>query len=342
MLNLLQLSLNKQKLDEVHSSYVSILNQISEDEMLLLAILTDDPLSFVAKYDYDENRGEFFNYQYLENPHPEKDFQFPQHFELYITNLRRLHLVSFTIEKQVPIVHDNTQTGVTQYLKLELTNLGQHFFRATTASNMKIEFKGKYKSLQTFTSDELGNFTIITGKNGRGKTHLLQAIAKTQPPATNSDDFTATIIPKINRLQVEGLEGFTQNIAQRANIRDRVNNLYSQFVALHNPEGKEIARRIVDERIDITTFFPYEKEVVKRVFDVQDDMQILLKTKIITSNYTIHANDHKSLREVFLRWLQQNRMLFVFLIDVCQGSGKTFDEIVPDDLYKVSVHEKYI
>lgn len=42
---------------------------------------------------------------------------------------------------------------------------------------MKIDFSGEYKSLKTFVSDELNDFTVITGKNGSGKsldsTHLI-------------------------------------------------------------------------------------------------------------------------------------------------------------------------
>ncbi|MCT8341265.1 ATP-binding protein [Flavobacteriaceae bacterium TK19130] len=39
---------------------------------------------------------------------------------------------------------------------------------------MTIELKGEYKSLTSFLSDPLSNFTVITGRNGSGKTQLLE------------------------------------------------------------------------------------------------------------------------------------------------------------------------
>ena len=41
---------------------------------------------------------------------------------------------------------------------------------------MKIILKGSYMSLSSFESEELNDFTIITGKNGTGKTQLIQLI----------------------------------------------------------------------------------------------------------------------------------------------------------------------
>lgn len=41
---------------------------------------------------------------------------------------------------------------------------------------MKINFNGFYKSLSSFTSEELPDFTVITGKNGSGKSQLISCI----------------------------------------------------------------------------------------------------------------------------------------------------------------------
>ena len=41
---------------------------------------------------------------------------------------------------------------------------------------MTIKFNTQYKSINQFTSVDFADFTILTGPNGSGKTHLLRAI----------------------------------------------------------------------------------------------------------------------------------------------------------------------
>ena len=41
---------------------------------------------------------------------------------------------------------------------------------------MKLQFKEEYLSIKEFESIELTNFSILTGVNGSGKTHLLNAL----------------------------------------------------------------------------------------------------------------------------------------------------------------------
>jgi ABC-type uncharacterized transport system ATPase component len=43
---------------------------------------------------------------------------------------------------------------------------------------MRIEFNRDHKSISAFDPIDLGRFTVITGENGAGKTHLLEAIAE--------------------------------------------------------------------------------------------------------------------------------------------------------------------
>lgn len=65
---------------------------------------------------------------------------------------------------------------------------------------MKIQLSSKYKSLYKFESDELSNFTIITGKNGSGKTQLIDLISS----STNYQALGFT--SDIQNIQVEGIK----------------------------------------------------------------------------------------------------------------------------------------
>lgn len=43
---------------------------------------------------------------------------------------------------------------------------------------MEITIKQKYKSLENVSKFLLPDFTVLTGKNGSGKSHLLEAMSK--------------------------------------------------------------------------------------------------------------------------------------------------------------------
>jgi energy-coupling factor transporter ATP-binding protein EcfA2 len=61
---------------------------------------------------------------------------------------------------------------------------------------MKIEFKGKWKSIESFTWDNIAPFAIITGKNGVGKSQLLNMLTHYFPdrPENWNHQFPGTLM----------------------------------------------------------------------------------------------------------------------------------------------------
>ena len=53
---------------------------------------------------------------------------------------------------------------------------------------MKLNFKEQYKSISKFNSVELEDFTVLTGVNGSGKSHLLEAIEQKKVVITGFED----------------------------------------------------------------------------------------------------------------------------------------------------------
>ncbi len=60
---------------------------------------------------------------------------------------------------------------------------------------MKVSFSQKYKSINTFTEIEIPEFSVFVGKNGSGKTHLLQAI---KAGSVKADSFSLEQISYFN------------------------------------------------------------------------------------------------------------------------------------------------
>lgn len=87
---------------------------------------------------------------------------------------------------------------------------------------MKIRLVKPYKSLKAFESEELPDFTVITGKNGSGKTQLLDIIKDANDP---SDDLVE-LVPKQKKLiQFEGLKPQNFNSLNKDYWTSHVNNL---------------------------------------------------------------------------------------------------------------------
>jgi len=70
---------------------------------------------------------------------------------------------------------------------------------------MVIKFQGEYKSLTTFTSDILENFSVITGKNGSGKSQLI-ALIKLKSTKQLLSGLKLDFEPVISKIQIEGIE----------------------------------------------------------------------------------------------------------------------------------------
>ena len=82
---------------------------------------------------------------------------------------------------------------------------------------MIIKFAGQHRSLGSFESEPLENFSIITGKNGSGKTQLIELFRLKKEKKIK----TLTLEPTLNKLQIEELEvkNFEQVNAQFGEIK---------------------------------------------------------------------------------------------------------------------------
>jgi len=110
---------------------------------------------------------------------------------------------------------------------------------------MKIILKEKYKSLQPFESDELNSFTVIIGKNGSGKSQLLNLLN----PKFQSENNLVNIIdviPKPLRIQFEGVVKNTLNSFSPSQLKEILDNKYQSFSYLKNENRLKLIRFIID------------------------------------------------------------------------------------------------
>jgi predicted ATPase len=70
---------------------------------------------------------------------------------------------------------------------------------------MRALLKNTYKSLEPFESEELSNFTVITGKNGSGKSQLLDLIMKKSQHDQTVLGIDLVFEPRLSKVQMEGI-----------------------------------------------------------------------------------------------------------------------------------------
>lgn len=119
---------------------------------------------------------------------------------------------------------------------------------------MKIVLKEKYKSLHPFTSEDLPNFTIITGKNGSGKSQLIELITTEDHKIIQIDENNSSIKPEIGGIRVLDFKNSLHIYGTRLEYHYDSNSkeLYESYCKLKINAKKIIANFIkTNEKIEI-------------------------------------------------------------------------------------------
>lgn len=100
---------------------------------------------------------------------------------------------------------------------------------------MNIEFTGKYKSITSFTWNDIPNFVVITGQNGTGKSQLLELIYSTIISTTGMPPRVTIEGKSFKRDEVTFLKGEWDiqgtGDVDLASIQQQLNSFYSQFLS---------------------------------------------------------------------------------------------------------------
>jgi len=151
---------------------------------------------------------------------------------------------------------------------------------------MKLNFKEQYKSISDFNSVELKDFTVLTGVNGSGKSHLLEAIEQKKVVITNFEDSNNIVYFNYETFRLENEGAFNaQAIASekegawtffeqqiKANVLAWKNGLgenYQKVVNLATEKDKNIwwlYEKDFDDEITYTSFRDSYKKVITNHF----------------------------------------------------------------------------
>ncbi len=127
---LLARSIDSERRNEAHPSFIHIISQLSRDESVLLYELKSRPFSIVDVMDFIRSENRFINRRIEKSDLPEDKMFFKNNIELYYSHLESLSLVTWPIYKQDPIIVGGNQIGIRRYSKFELTDFGKLFIKA--------------------------------------------------------------------------------------------------------------------------------------------------------------------------------------------------------------------
>lgn len=207
---------------------------------------------------------------------------------------------------------------------------------------MKIKLEDKYKSLFPFESEELAKFTIITGKNGSGKSQLLELMEKKQDNDKLLLTTRLSIVPPVSTLQLEGIQKDSTSIIGYTQWKKIIEERYLAFKAL-SPNARTLFNYIIEQGLENAAnkdkrnqTLSTEKDYVELVNKVHLELMQPQTHEIIRSNTRREAN---VLKRIFTK---QNQGVFKMLKEICEYRQKTEDQVTHVDFYNSPISEYLI
>ena len=200
---------------------------------------------------------------------------------------------------------------------------------------MRITLKRPYKSLHPFASDELNDLTIITGKNGSGKTQLLSLLKDIVKSDISS---MIEIEPKCFKIQYEGIVKENTLVLANGNVTPFLSNLESQYKLL-TESVKELYDFLIKNK------FNFDLNNFKKKFSKNNEYKYLIKKVFLDFPHLDLQPKTDANREshTLSIWLGSDRkLLFLFLTEICQFTHKKVTELNSSDFYTTPIPERFL
>lgn len=209
---------------------------------------------------------------------------------------------------------------------------------------MKIILSDEYKSLKPFSSDELNDLTVITGKNGSGKSQLLDLIGKKAKNDKSVAIYRVEIEPGIKNIQAEGL--IKDNVVKighdqwKAIVQKRLNSYRTL-----SETSKKLISYIVDNQLEdkITTsvgnqavLLSSNKEYLNLIAKLDVE---LYSTTLVEDKQITRQIERRVLTRVFT---PSNLGLIRFIQELCKASSKKESDLTDSDFFTTPMEEYLI
>lgn len=204
---------------------------------------------------------------------------------------------------------------------------------------MKFKLIDPYRSLNPFESEELHPFTVITGKNGSGKTQLLEILENKISGKAEYRQFQFETDPPIRRIQVEGI------VKESASTLDL--NSWRALItpALHRYMGMSVlTKRLFGYMWQKDIRYKKRDPLSANEFLSNDPEYLQLIRKLIVEKLGQGGefnpwNENEVLAVTFP---DAEAWVFPYIAEVAGLSRKSFEALEANDFYKVPISERFL
>lgn len=208
---------------------------------------------------------------------------------------------------------------------------------------MKIILQDTYKSLNPFESEELSDLSVITGKNGCGKSQLLDLINKNSKNDETVRGVRLEIQPDIFSVQAEGIikdnvsqvnhDQWKQIVAKNLQaFRGISPHVFEYLKFIQNKGFSSVTHKKNPDSPLISNSIEY-KELLSKVYAEITNQQ-LQDVSAISMGHQRKANNR------FLT--TENDKMISFVEYLCSHTGKEAAELTDADFYNSPIHEHLI
>ncbi|MDZ7659499.1 ATP-binding protein [Fodinibius sp.] len=206
---------------------------------------------------------------------------------------------------------------------------------------MRIKFEGEYKSLKSFESDELNEFTVITGKNGSGKTQLVK-LFENKSQNNLQDGNKLQVGSNISSIQIEGISSsYTPRVG--ADRWSQQMKPFSDKFSELGDNAKELISLVIKEGVSFDDI--QEAESLIELFSECDEKfsKSYLIQVIKESNHARLRNNQtddritQEIKKLFSRY----RDLIIVLKKICQIRDCKLSEVKPTYFTNTPLPERF-
>ena len=204
---------------------------------------------------------------------------------------------------------------------------------------MRMVLKDVYRSLSPFESEELNDLTIITGRNGSGKTQLLDLINLRYNSGPTAQTTRVEFLPTISSVQVGGI---IKNTTEQININQWQSIVRQHFNTFKNlPQSSiEVIKYISENNL------ASQIDLKKNTFNFTDPEYLLLINKEFAETHRRAMVDTVNFaheRDVLQRLLKPRTIALLRLVDeLSRATNKKYSELTEADFLSTPILELHI
>ncbi|MBD8387912.1 ATP-dependent endonuclease [Dysgonomonas sp. BGC7] len=211
---------------------------------------------------------------------------------------------------------------------------------------MQIKLKNQYKSLYPFESENLSDFSVITGKNGSGKSQLLELLYYKSQNRAEVNQIDISIIPYFNKIQFEGISKQSAFKINHDEWKKSLKKTVDLFIVMPEEEKRFHAYMIENNLIDKILANNYREVLLSEDEYCFNLIEQIIRKKSLSLYYSHREQNPKIQKQVTVlnsTYFQKNILKAILLAkEVAAYLEKKFFDLKEHDFYTTPISEYWV